>query len=194
LVNDANADRLARTLCKLRGASLKFGQILSTFEDVVIPAPIKSALERARAEADIMPKTQLFKALVSEYGTDWQSKFKEFESDPFAAASIGQVHKAILHNGTKVAIKIQYPGVAKSIDSDIMNLKRLFEFFKVFPKGVFIDEIVKNIGNELRMECDYKLEGSKQMRFKGNVFLNKSFLRMISFSIFLRCFLNTQLN
>jgi aarF domain-containing kinase len=140
--------------------------LFSTFEDVVIPEPIRSALEKARAEADIMPHSQLIKILKAEYGKNWKHKFLEFDEEPFAAASIGQVHKAILLDNQKVAIKIQYPGVAESIDSDLNNLKRVFEYFKVFPKGLYIDSLIKNLGNELRMECNYIEEAEKQTLFK----------------------------
>ncbi len=167
LVNETNAEKVSRTLCKMRGAALKLGQILSTFEDVVIPEPIRSALEKARAEADVMPTSQMFKILKSEYGRDWKNKFLEFHESPFAAASIGQVHQAYLKDGTRVAVKIQYPGVARSIDSDLQNLKRVFEYFKIFPKGLYIDDLIKNLGNELRMECDYIQEAEKQMLFKN---------------------------
>jgi aarF domain-containing kinase len=167
LVNETNAEKVSRTLCKMRGAALKLGQILSTFEDVVIPEPIRSALERARAEADVMPSSQMFKILKNEYGKEWKTKFSEFHESPFAAASIGQVHEAYLNDGTRVAVKIQYPGVAQSIDSDLQNLKRVFEYFKIFPKGLYIDDLIKNLGNELRMECDYIQEAEKQMLFKN---------------------------
>ena len=166
-MNETNAERLSRTLCKLRGATLKFGQILSTFEDVIIPAPLRVAFEKARSEADIMPKSQLLKILKNEFGRNWKDKFLEFDINPFAAASIGQVHKVILPNNIIAALKIQYPGVALSIDSDLNNLKKIFEYFKVFPKGLYINELVKNLGNELRMECDYKQEAVKQNKFRG---------------------------
>jgi aarF domain-containing kinase len=167
LVSESNAEKLTNTLCKMRGAALKLGQILSTFEDVVIPEPIKMALEKARAEADIMPNSQLIKILKHEYGKGWKEKFIEFNEEPFAAASVGQVHKAILKDGTTVAVKIQYPGVAQSIDSDLQNLKRVFDYFKMFPKGMYIDDLVKNLGNELRMECDYTQESEKQTLFRN---------------------------
>lgn len=138
----------------------------SSFEDIIIPEPIKFALEKARAEADIMPHSQLIKILKNEYGKNWKEKFQDFDEKPFAAASIGQVHQAISKEGEKMAIKIQYPGVAQSIDSDLSNLKRIFEYFKIFPKGLYIDELVKNLGNELKMECNYIEEASKQMLFK----------------------------
>jgi aarF domain-containing kinase len=91
-----------------------------------MPEPIKQALEKARAEANIMPKSQLKKILKKEYGENWKEKFAQFDEKPFAAASIGQVHNALSHKGEKMAIKIQYPGVAESIDSDLNNIKNLF--------------------------------------------------------------------
>ena len=127
---------------------------------------MRIALEKARAEADIMPHSQLIKILVAEYGKNWKEKFTTFEEKPFAAASIGQVHLAYGKNGEKMAIKIQYPGVAQSIDSDLNNIKRLFEYFKIFPKGLYVDELIKNLGNELKMECNYPQEAEKQMAFK----------------------------
>lgn len=131
-----------------------------------MPEPIKQALEKARAEANIMPKSQLKKILKKEYGTNWKQKFSKFDEKPFAAASIGQVHFAETHSGERMAIKIQYPGVAQSIDSDLNNLKNLFNLFKIFPKGLYIDDLIKNLGNELRMECNYIEEAEKQRHFK----------------------------
>jgi aarF domain-containing kinase len=131
-----------------------------------MPEPIKQALEKARAEANIMPKSQLKKILKKEYGENWKEKFAQFDEKPFAAASIGQVHNALSHKGEKMAIKIQYPGVAESIDSDLNNIKNLFNLFKIFPKGLYIEDLIKNLGSELRMECNYIEEAQKQMEFK----------------------------
>ena len=102
-----------------------------------------------------MPHSQLIKILKNEYGKNWKEKFLSFDEKPFAAASIGQVHTAFLKNGEKLAIKIQYPGVAQSIDSDLNNIKRIFDYFKIFPKGLYVNELLKNLGNELKMECNY---------------------------------------
>lgn len=113
-----------------------------------------------------MPNYQLKTTLENEYGSNWKDKFIEFNEEPFAAASIGQVHSAITKNGDKVAIKVQYPGVASSIDNDLNNLRRVFSFFKVFPKGLYVDDLIKNLGAELRMECDYFQEADKQIEFK----------------------------
>ena len=90
----------------MRGAVLKLGQILSTQEAAIVPPVIKEAMEKARSEADIMPVKQVVEILEREYGKDWQKRFREINLYPFAAASIGQVHEAILKDGTKVAMKI----------------------------------------------------------------------------------------
>lgn len=169
MASSSNAERLSRTLCKMRGAALKFGQILSTFESKVIPETLLLALEKARAEADAMPKKELLKVLNRELGDKWRDKFSEFDLDPFAAASIGQVHKAKTLDGIPVAVKIQFPGVAASIDSDLNNIKRVFKYFNLIPKGMFIDNLILNLGKELKEECDYIVEAQKQMKYREYV-------------------------
>ncbi len=91
----------------------------------MVPPVIRDAMEKARSEADIMPVKQIVKILDKELGAEWQKKFREINLYPFAAASIGQVHEAILKNGQRVAMKIQYTGVGDCIDSDLNNFKRL---------------------------------------------------------------------
>lgn len=93
------------------------------------------ALERVRQGADMMPKGQLYAQLERELGADWREKLQSFDEVPIAAASIGQVHRAVLKDGRVVAMKIQYPGVADSIESDLYNLKTLVNFLNVLPPG-----------------------------------------------------------
>lgn len=110
----------------MRGAALKLGQVLSTMEDSTVPPLIKNALERARANADFLPDDQLVAALKGAYGENWKEPFHEFDMMPIAAASIGQVHQAILKKTKeKVAVKIQYPGIAECVDQDMNNFKRV---------------------------------------------------------------------
>lgn len=158
----------------MRGAALKIGQMLSTMEDRIMPKVLLDALERARQEADIMPKSQVQRILERELGKRWQKNFKEFNLYPFAAASIGQVsfpliskvHEAYLSCGKKVAVKIQYPGVATSIDSDINNFLRImasnnsynFIVFGIQPKGLYLDKVFDNLREELKWETDYLRE------------------------------------
>jgi len=166
VLNEKNAEKLSQTLCKMRGAALKLGQALSMQEDFLIPEQVKKAMEKARRSANIMPRSQLEKVIKSELGDRWEDKLKEFQWKPFAAASIGQVHKAQLLDGTWVAMKIQYPGVASSIDSDLNNLKFLLDYTGIFPKSMFLNEFISNTRVELKDECNYTLEAIKQERYR----------------------------
>jgi aarF domain-containing kinase len=152
-ISDANAERLAEALCRMRGAALKIGQMLSLQDDGILPSPLAKALDRVKQAADYMPKHQLEKQLKDQLGADWREKLLEFDYIPIAAASIGQVHRAKLLDGTDVAMKIQYPGVADSIESDLNNLKRLLSMTNMLPPGLFIDQIMTVAREELLVEC-----------------------------------------
>lgn len=159
LFSPKNAERIVDTLCRVRGAALKLGQILSIQDSTIVSPQLAKAFDRVRQAADYMPDWQVDKALKNEFGSDWRSKLKSFDEKPFAAASIGQVHRAILHDDREVAIKIQYPGVAQSIESDIDNLVGMLKIWDVFPAGIFIDNVVKVAKRELVWEVDYLREG-----------------------------------
>ncbi|EQC35425.1 aarF domain-containing kinase [Saprolegnia diclina VS20] len=167
LISDANAERLADALCTMRGAALKLGQMLSIQDESTIPPQLAHALDRVRQGAHIMPKAQLHAQLTKAWGDDWRAKFESFDENPVAAASIGQVHQAVLLSGERVAVKIQYPGVADSIASDLLNLKRLVTYMNIFPKGLYIDEIIRVGQDELTVECDYENEAANQRKFKA---------------------------
>lgn len=138
-----NAERIVDTLCKVRGAALKLGQILSIQDSNVVSPQLVKAFDRVRQAADYMPDWQVEKVMLTEMGPEWRSKLTKFEEKPFAAASIGQVHRATMPNGMEVAVKIQYPGVGTSIESDIDNLVGMLKVWDVFPPGIFIDNVVK---------------------------------------------------
>jgi len=164
--SDANINRLAEGLLKMRGAALKLGQFLSFQEDSKLPPALLKALERCRREAYIMPDIQLEQTLKSALGPDWKGKFDEFDRTPFAAASIGQVHRAV-YQGKPVAVKIQYPGVAEGIESDLNNLTRLITWTNLLPKGLYLDSLVKHTRRDLVQECDYLQEAGHQSAFKA---------------------------
>lgn len=165
-MSDRNAEVLAEALCRMRGAALKLGQMLSVQDDGLMPPAFQKALDRVKQAADYMPSAQLEKQLMDELGPNWRDNFTDFDEVPLAAASIGQVHKATLLDGTEVAMKIQYPGVATSINSDLANLKSLVTYMDVMPPGLFVDEIIKVASMELGMECDYVLEAQYQERYR----------------------------
>lgn len=165
-LSPANAERIVDTLCKVRGAALKIGQILSIQDNNIISPQLQKAFERVRQSADFMPSWQVEKVLSQEFGPDWRSKLNSFEMKPFAAASIGQVHSAVLQDGTEVAMKIQYPGVAQGINSDIDNLVGIMKVWNIFPKGMFIDNVVDVAKRELSWEVDYKREVECTKKFQ----------------------------
>ncbi|KAG5061803.1 hypothetical protein JHK85_002986 [Glycine max] len=165
-LSEKNAERLALALCRMRGAALKIGQMLSIQDESLVPAPILAALEIVRQGADVMPKSQLNQVLNAELGPGWSSKLISFDYEPIAAASIGQVHKAVMKDGMQVAMKIQYPGVGDSINSDIENVKLLLNYTNLIPKGLYLDRAIKVAKEELSRECDYKLEAANQKRFR----------------------------
>ncbi|XP_076817512.1 atypical kinase COQ8B, mitochondrial-like [Clavelina lepadiformis] len=166
LLSEANLSRIVNTLCTVRGAALKLGQMLSIQDESVIDPKLLEIFERVRQSADFMPAKQMKKVLVQEFGPEWRNKIKEFDEKPFAAASIGQVHRAVLNDGRQVAMKIQYPGVANSINSDIDNLVTLLKFWNVFPEQLFMDKFIDVARKELTLECDYKREAEFSQKFR----------------------------
>lgn len=133
----------------------------------MLPAPIQEVMQRVQDRADYMPASQRNKVLRANLGPDWRELYGEFEEVPLAAASIGQVHRATLKStGAKVAVKIQYPGVADSIDSDLNNLAILLTASRLLPKGLFLDKTIANARTELAWECDYIREAECGLRFQ----------------------------
>ncbi|KAH8337999.1 hypothetical protein KR059_000538 [Drosophila kikkawai] len=167
LLSPANAERIVDTLCKVRGAALKIGQILSIQDSSVVSPQLAKAFERVRQAADYMPDWQVERVMNTQLGPEWRQRLSQFEDKPFAAASIGQVHRATLAgNGMDVAIKIQYPGVAQSIESDIDNLVGMLKVWDVFPQGFFIDNVVRVAKRELQWEVDYDREAEYTEKFR----------------------------
>lgn len=169
VLNDANSDRLAASLCRMRGAALKMGQMLSIQDESLLPPALTRALQQVRQGADAMPNYQLKKQLEGQLGKGWRSKFESFDETPFAAASIGQVHRATIRRGAQirdVVVKVQYPGVANSIESDLRNLSMLVKWSGLAPKGLFIENVIRVGQQELQVECDYKRELLNQRRIK----------------------------
>ncbi|KAM3931876.1 atypical kinase COQ8A, mitochondrial isoform 1-T2 [Leptodactylus fuscus] len=165
-LSEANAERIVRTLCKVRGAALKLGQMLSIQDDAFINPQLQKVFERVRQSADFMPIKQMTKTLNADLGYNWRDKLEFFEERPFAAASIGQVHLARLKDGREVAMKIQYPGVAQSIHSDVTNLMTVLNMSNALPEGLFPEHLIEVLSRELALECDYKREAACAKKFK----------------------------
>jgi aarF domain-containing kinase len=167
MLSAGNMDRLVAKLSRMRGAALKLGQMMSFQDSKMLPAPIQQVLLRVQDSADFMPPSQRNKVLALNLGQDWRDLFSEFEEMPIAAASIGQVHNATLKsNGERVAVKVQYPGVADSIDSDLSNLAVLLTASRLLPKGLYLEKTIANARTELAWECDYIREAECGQRFQ----------------------------
>ncbi len=168
-LSGANAQRLARRLAHLRGAAMKLGQLLSLEGEDILPAEFTDALAVLRASADAMPVSQVRRLLGREYGKGWQDRFAELRFDPVAAASIGQVHYARTHDGRELALKIQYPGVARSVDSDVDNMAMLLRLARILPLDLDISGLAAEAKRQLRQEADYLLEAEYLSRYRGLV-------------------------
>ncbi len=158
LLTPANARRLADRLSEMRGAAMKIGQLLSMEAGDFVPEPLPEILSRLREQAHPMPLGQVADVLDAAWGADWKGRFRRFDFKPVAAASIGQVHAAETKDGRRLAIKIQYPGIARSIDSDLDNVVGLFRLFRLLPAGLDIEHLVAVAKAQLHMEADYLLE------------------------------------
>jgi len=142
----------------MRGAAMKMGQILSMESADFLPPEFSDALAILRDSADTMPLSQIKRVMGREYGKGWQSKFIDFNYEPIAAASIGQVHRVFTEDGRDLALKVQYPGVAKSINSDVDNMAMLMRLIKLLPVEIEITAIVKEAKRQLHQEADYIVE------------------------------------
>ncbi len=166
LLTPSNAQRVADQLSQLRGAAMKLGQIISMDGGDFVPPELAEILARLRSAAHAMPPQQLRRVLNEAWGRDWLSRFQRFDVRPLASASIGQVHRAVTKDGRDLAIKVQYPGVAKSIDSDVDNAAALLAVSGIVPDGVDISPLLAEAKAQLKQEADYAREGAYMERFR----------------------------
>ncbi len=175
VLTPANAMKLTQQLANLRGAAMKLGQILSMDAGDFLPKELTDILASLRAEARHMPRAQLERELVRQLGSDWRQKFAEFEMRPMAAASIGQVHRAIGHDGDQLAIKIQYPNIAKSIDSDVDNVSTLLRLSGLVPTSLDLKPMLAEAKTQLHDEADYTREAKSMVQYRKLLTKDKYF-------------------
>jgi aarF domain-containing kinase len=169
LLTPGNAHRLTERLAQMRGAVMKVGQMMSMDGHGVLPPAFAQLLARLRDQAYAMPATQLAEVLEREYGSGWHRRFKHFSFAPMAAASIGQVHRAETHDGELLALKIQYPGVRASIDSDVANLALLMRMPGLTPPGVTLDGLLAQLRTQLHAETDYAAEARATTAYRDRL-------------------------
>lgn len=166
ILTPANVKRVADQLADLRGAAMKVGQLLSMDGGDLLPPPLTELLSRLQANAKPMPISQLNSSLEQQWGCDWQQQFSQFSFYPIAAASIGQVHKATTQDGRQLALKIQYPGINKSIDSDVNNVTTLLNISGLIPKQLDISELLNEAKKQLHAEANYLLEAQYVKQYR----------------------------
>jgi len=166
MLTPANAQRLAGRLSQMRGAVMKVGQLMSMDGHGVLPPQFAELLGGLRDQAHTMPATQLAEVLEREYGADWHRRFRRFSFAPIAAASIGQVHRAETHDGQLLALKIQYPGVKASIDSDMANLALLARTPGLVPAALNPSAMLARVREQLHLETDYAAEARHATEYR----------------------------
>jgi predicted unusual protein kinase regulating ubiquinone biosynthesis (AarF/ABC1/UbiB family) len=166
MLTPGNAEMLARRLAVLRGPAMKLGQLLSLSGEELVPEEFRRALDVLRSQGYAMPDSQLRRVLGREYGKGWQQKFAQFEFEPVAAASIGQIHRARKHGGRELALKIQYPGVARSVDSDVDNLAALLRRLDFLPLQLDVPALTAEAKRQLKLETDYESEARNLERYR----------------------------
>ena len=165
LLSPANAHKLADQLAQMRGAAMKIGQLMSMDSGTMLPPEFAQILARLRSEAQPMPPPQLKKVLTAYWGPQWLRQFASFDVRPIAAASIGQVHRAKTKDGRELALKIQYPGIRKSIDSDVDNIAMLIKMSSLLPRDLNITSLLEQAKQQLHDEAQYQREGQYLEQF-----------------------------
>ncbi|MFJ6899309.1 ABC1 kinase family protein [Streptomyces hokutonensis] len=159
------AEQLFKVLGELKGGAMKFGQALSVFESALpeeVAGPYRAALTKLQEAAPPMPTRTVHGVLAERLGEDWRELFVEFEDKPSAAASIGQVHRAVWHDGREVAVKVQYPGAGEALLSDLTQLSRFARLLGPLIPGMDIKPLIAELRDRVSEELDYGLEAQAQ--------------------------------
>ena len=176
LLTPANAQRVASQLSQMRGAAMKLGQLLSMDAGDVLPPALTAILAQLRAHGSPMLPAQLASLLKQQWGPQWQQNFSGFTFSPLAAASIGQVHQARHDDGRPLAVKIQYPGIAQSIDSDVDNVATLLRISGLLPAGIELQPLLAEAKQQLHKEADYWQEAAYLQRYRQHLAEESDFL------------------
>ncbi|MDF2967275.1 MAG: AarF/ABC1/UbiB kinase family protein [Nocardioidaceae bacterium] len=162
------AEQLFRVLGELKGGAMKFGQALSVFEAALpdeLAGPYRETLTRLQDAAPPMDRTAVHTMLAQELGPRWRKLFLSFDDDPAAAASIGQVHRAVWHDGREVAVKVQYPGAGEAMRADLRQIARAAKVFGSALPNIDVKPLVEELQARVGEELDYRLEADAQHRF-----------------------------
>ncbi len=167
-VQARTAEQMFKVLGELKGGAMKFGQALSVFEAALpeeLAGPYRATLTKLQDAAPPMPASTVHKVLAEDLGPRWRSRFKEFDDFPAAAASIGQVHRAVYRDGRDVAVKVQYPGAGPALISDLNQVARVARVAAGWVPGLDIKPIMAELKARVTEELDYDLEAKAQAAF-----------------------------
>jgi predicted unusual protein kinase regulating ubiquinone biosynthesis (AarF/ABC1/UbiB family) len=168
-IQTRTAEQLFKVLGELKGGAMKLGQMLSIFEAALPPeiaGPYRATLTKLQEAAPPLPASTVHKVLAEFLGADWRDYFESFDDKPAAAASIGQVHRAVWHDGRAVAVKVQYPGAGKALISDFNQLARLGRLFGVLMPGLDVKSMLAELKERVVEELDYTIEAESQSLFR----------------------------
>jgi predicted unusual protein kinase regulating ubiquinone biosynthesis (AarF/ABC1/UbiB family) len=159
------AEQLFKVLGELKGGAMKFGQALSVFESALpeeVAKPYRATLTKLQEAAPPMPTGTVHSVLGDRLGEDWRELFEEFQDEPSAAASIGQVHRGVWHDGREVAVKVQYPGAGEALLSDLNQLGRFARLLSPLIPGMDLKPLISELRSRVSEELDYGLEAQAQ--------------------------------
>lgn len=167
-IQQRTAEQVFKVLGELKGGAMKLGQALSIFEAAMPPElarPYRATLTRLQEAAPALPTSTVHRTLAASLGANWREDFIEFDDRPAAAASIGQVHKAVWHDGRTVAVKVQYPGAGDALISDFGQLGRISRLFSALMPGLDVKPLIAELKERITEELDYALEAESQQCF-----------------------------
>src|ERR1700729_2240396 len=167
-IQQRTAEQIFRVLGELKGGALKVGQALSIFEAALPPelaGPYRATLTKLQESAPPLPATTVHRVLAADLGDNWRDSFESFDDAPAAAASIGQVHRAVWRDGRRVAVKIQYPGAGRALLNDFTQLARIGRLFGIMMPGLDVKPMLDELRDRVAEELDYHMEAGAQRAF-----------------------------
>jgi predicted unusual protein kinase regulating ubiquinone biosynthesis (AarF/ABC1/UbiB family) len=163
-----NADQIFEVLGELKGGAMKLGQALGVYEALIpneLAGPYQEALIKLQSNAPQMPAKDVRRVLDEQLGTAWPKRFREFDAEHAHAASIGQVHRAVWHDGREVAVKLQYPGADQALTADLRTLGRFAWLIQRIVPGADVRGLIQEISDRMVEELDYVAEADHQRAF-----------------------------